>query len=217
MLHRIKQIWKKSWLLREIERRDNEKYIRRLRNDNFSILCSNCIGGIIYHKLGKQFLSPTINMFMSNKSFIDFSIHLDIYMNQELVFLQTERPYPVALLPGNPEQEVPQIYLFFNHTESSEQAKLDWNRRKSRLNWDNLFFILYNLDGLTPYDIMRMETVSCKNKVILTAEPLPDVPWSCTIKSRIGHHEGDTCLDRDILGRATFEKNFDFVSWLNVE
>lgn len=34
----------------------------RLENSDITILSNNCIGGIIYHKLGLRFKSPTINL-----------------------------------------------------------------------------------------------------------------------------------------------------------
>lgn len=43
---------------------------KRLKNDNFTILASNCAAGIIYNRLGKQFLSPTINMWFKQGDFI---------------------------------------------------------------------------------------------------------------------------------------------------
>ena len=48
------------------------KLRKRLKNDNFSIICSNCIGGTIYNRLGKQFLSPTINLWFYQKDFLKF-------------------------------------------------------------------------------------------------------------------------------------------------
>lgn len=34
---------------------------RRLTNSDFTIIAPNCYAGIMYHRLGLQFLSPTIN------------------------------------------------------------------------------------------------------------------------------------------------------------
>ena len=33
----------------------------KLHNKEFSLIAPNCIGGIIYHRLGVEFKSPTIN------------------------------------------------------------------------------------------------------------------------------------------------------------
>lgn len=52
------------------------------------------------------------------------------------------------------------ISIFFNHAKNEEEARMDWNKRKSR-------------------------------------------PNDCTF------------MDRDALGFRTFEKQFDFVKWLN--
>ena len=50
----------------------NKKNQKRLKNDNFSILASNCIGGVLYHELGMPFLSPFINMYVEPHDFIKF-------------------------------------------------------------------------------------------------------------------------------------------------
>ena len=48
---------------------------KRLKNDNFTILASNCAAGIIYNRLGKHFLSPIINMWFRQADYIKFCIN----------------------------------------------------------------------------------------------------------------------------------------------
>lgn len=43
---------------------------KKLRNDNFVILSSNCIGGCLLHDLGLEFTTPTINLTITN--FVEF-------------------------------------------------------------------------------------------------------------------------------------------------
>lgn len=43
---------------------------RRLSNKNFTILSTNCIGGVMYHNLNLKFLSPTINLWISPHDYI---------------------------------------------------------------------------------------------------------------------------------------------------
>lgn len=57
----------------------NKRLRRRLKNDNFTILCPNCIGGTMYKKLGKEFFSPTINLWMTQRDFIKFAVNLKEY------------------------------------------------------------------------------------------------------------------------------------------
>lgn len=47
-----------------------KKYKKNIQNKNFTIISSNCIGGLIYHDLGMQFKSPTINMYIKANDFI---------------------------------------------------------------------------------------------------------------------------------------------------
>ena len=103
---------------------------RKLKNKDFTIICSNCIGGIIYNRLGLQFRSPTINMWMHQHDCIRLMKDLREYMNADLEFIDSKYSYPVAKLKD--------ITLYFNHCDTEEEARNDWNRRKQRINYDNL-------------------------------------------------------------------------------
>lgn len=78
----------------------NNFYRNKLKNSDFTILCSNCVGGCIYHRLGKEFLSPTINLYFEQPDFVQFLLHLDYYCDEELLFIESDRSYPVATLGG---------------------------------------------------------------------------------------------------------------------
>lgn len=45
MKRRIIEIWKKSKIYQIIDNIISSGFRKRLKNDNFTILCSNCIGG----------------------------------------------------------------------------------------------------------------------------------------------------------------------------
>lgn len=187
--------------------RFEKKLRRKLKNDQFSILCSTCIGGIIYHRLGKQFLSPTINMWMNQREFLIFLENLDEALAQELVFIKTKYDHPVAQLTTKGGS----VNLYFNHAKTQEEADRDWTRRKARINRDNLFVIMYDTDNITEADIRRLEKIKCRNKIVLSANKR-DLPYVLTIKSK----GASNYLEADRFGRRTFEKKFDFVKWLNV-
>ena len=214
MLSSIIKRWTNSKLYISIDARISEKYRSRLRNNSFSILCSNCIGGIIYHRLGMPFLSPTINLHLSNPDFVYLCTFLDTYLQQEITFIETDLGHPVGILPGDGDS-IPPVKLYFNHSKTNEEAGNDWNRRKQRLNIENLFLIMYNLDEIPIETIKKLESVPCRNKVIFTAVPLPSIPWSCCIRPNRFRKNAECYIDRDLFGRRTFEKHFDFVSWLN--
>lgn len=190
------------------DRRYERKLRRRLKNDQFSIICSTCIGGIIYHRLGKQFLSPTINLWIKQKEFLVFVENLDEALEQELVFIESEYDHPVAQIATKGGT----VNLYFNHAKTEKEAEENWTRRKKRVNHDNLFIIMYDLGDITEADILRLDKVKCKNKVVLSQNKR-DIPYVVTIKPK----NGTNYLDQDWVGRRTFERKFDYVSWLNVQ
>ena len=71
---------------------------RRLKNKDFTILTDTCIGGVIYHELGLQFLSPTINLWMHDKDFYKFVNNLGYYLALPLKFVEGIENYPTAYL-----------------------------------------------------------------------------------------------------------------------
>lgn len=182
----------------------------KLNNDNFTILASNCAAGIIYNRLGKQFLSPTINMWFKQGDFIKFCLNIKHYVETELEFIDTdEYDFPVAKLDD--------IYLFFNHSNSKEEAANNWYRRKNRINYDNLYILMYDRGNLPKSEYLKLNSVKCKNKVVFTADPNFDLKFAYYIKPNLNKINGESYLDRDELTLTTLEKEFDFVSWLNCE
>ena len=153
------------YLLGEIKRRSlSSKWIKRNKNKNFSIICNSCVGGVIYHDLGLEFLSPTINMYLNPLDLIRFASNLKYYCSLDLQFIETDEPHPVAMLDD--------ITLYFNHSKTEDDAERDWNRRKKRINYENLYLILFYWDGYTIEQIREIEKVPCKKAVVLTYKPL---------------------------------------------
>ena len=197
-------------ITKRIKRVLNKSYEKRVRkkliNDNFSIISSTCVGGIIYNRLGKQFLSPTVNLWFYQDEFIKFISDLKTYLSYDLRFVEGIRPYPVAYLND--------IRLFFMHYDSEAEARDAWERRKARINYDNLYIILQDTDGITDEDIKELKNVHCRNIVVLSNKQrekgeTPD--YIKTIKT------DKKFTDKDKYGMRVFEKKWDYVDWLNSE
>lgn len=93
MCDKVGRISRKIW---------RDRYERsKLMKTDFTIFSQNCIGGIMYHDLGLQFRSPTVNLLFSPKDFIQFMKDIDWYLEQEIRFIQSDKPYPVGLLGGD--------------------------------------------------------------------------------------------------------------------
>lgn len=192
-------------------KRYSRKVRKQLKNDQFSILCTNCIGGVIYHRLGKAFLTPTINMWINQKEFLVFLENLEECLTADIEFVESKYDYPVAMIRCKDGD----VILHFNHAETEEAAKADWYRRRTRVNFDNLYIIMYDRDGVTENDLLRLEAIPCKNKVVLSDRTYDRIPYVHKIKPRSVPF-GEQYLDKDWLGFRTFEKHFDYVGFLNV-
>ena len=116
-----------------------ERYIK-LKNSHLSIIANNCWGGLTYHYLGLKFDSPFINMFVKDEEYIKILEDLHC-LKEELVLSETKYnddlniTYPVYAING--------LKLYMNHYSDFEQAEQKWSERLKRMNWNNLFVMMY--------------------------------------------------------------------------
>lgn len=103
-----------------------------LNAEGITFISQNCIGGILYHDLGMQFLSPTVNTFIPEPGFVKMVLNLRYYMEQELVMHWGEE-YPIGTIDD--------AEIHFMHYSTCKEAKESWNKRKARINWDKIFVI----------------------------------------------------------------------------
>lgn len=187
----------------------DRRYRNGVLNDNFSIICSNCIGGVIYNHLGRQFLSPTVNLNIKQDDFIRMCCDLRHYMSEDIRFIKTDLGHPVG--------KIDDITVYFNHDTLESEAAEKWYRRRERINYDNLYFIYYYGDGITEDDALKLENVKCVNKVILSPERLG---WQRVDSVSVFKPDGTDSLsmrgmNQDIFGIRSIERKFDFISFLN--
>lgn len=188
---------------------------KRLKNNDFSIICNSCIGGVIYHKLGKQFLSPTINLWMTDHDFLKFIHKLDDYLASELHFVQGIESYPTAYCKD--------VLIHFNHYHSEEDARQKWNERKNRVNRDNLFIIMSDRPSggeeteITYDDILSLKKINCAGKVVFSTKTYPDIDYIVHLpKDKEGDYVNLYMFDKTrLLKLWRWELLFDYVGWLN--
>lgn len=179
---------------------------KRLKNHGFSLISSNCIGGILYHDVGEQFRTPTINLIIPQ--FVAFAENLRYYLQVEPVAGErTKEGYPVCHLDD--------LTVIGVHYDSSESLIRDWKRRAQRVNYENIFLIatdnfIHNQEEQERFDRIAYPKVcftSCENT---------RYPWQVYLPEFQGQsHVGDTLRYCNAWGLRIFEKHFDCVEWLN--
>lgn len=186
---------------------------RKLKNRNFTILSSECAGGVIYHDLGLRFDSPTINLWFKPSDYITFLKNLDYYLNTNILFedKKANLDYPVGIL-GEKGRE---IRLYFQHYDNFKDAKQKWNRRKKRVHLDNLYLIMTDRDGASEHDLAEFDTLPYKNKVIFIGRKHKNLKHAWLMEDCLEDgHLGDIFKRSKLTGKSKLD-TFDFVSFLN--
>lgn len=133
----------------------------RLQKSNCSILCNNCIGGMISEELGLRFLSPTKNCATEdNKGFCDIANNLSSYLNITMVKYDDWEPkfsadFYKRGIWGNCVWEFP-------HNDDINEAIDVFNNKINLINTNNVAVIM------TLYcdeDISIFKEIDCKKKV----------------------------------------------------
>lgn len=115
----------------------------KLNNTDFSIISNNCWGGIVYEHFGLPKLSPTIGLYFFADDYVKFISRLDYYLKLELKMISAKNSKYSEELHKRKQDNVPvgvldDVEIIFLHYDNGNLAKEKWDRRKLRINWDNL-------------------------------------------------------------------------------
>ena len=90
----------------------------------------------MYHDYNQKFLSPTIDLYIKPKDFVKFCCNLKVYLGYELVKDENKKINNFVVAKLN------DIYIYFSHTNYTfEIAKQNWERRKKRINYEDVIVI----------------------------------------------------------------------------
>ena len=131
---------------------------KELRTSDFTIISQNCIGGVFYHDMEMQFLSPTINMFFAASDFLKFVLALPDYINKELI-VYWGIDYPIG--------ELGDIKIHFMHYSTCREAIEAWERRKKRINYESILVMATDRDGFSDTEFKIWQGLPYK-KVLFT-------------------------------------------------
>ncbi len=218
----LKSALKEQWFRLPHMKRRRERYLSWIRAQYDysakppSIITSSCIGGLISHNLGLPFCSPTVNLWMDNRDFVKFACDLKHYLSLELSFLPPEEKEQTFPEGDFPIAKLDDLTVYCNHYHSDDEAKAAWNRRKERVDYENLYLICDD-NRLSDEEITALQQIPCKRMVLFTAKPRPQIPNSFWMKKyeKLGYLENYNV--RGLNGFREFERVFNYARWLNGE
>ncbi|GHU07663.1 hypothetical protein FACS189431_2590 [Alphaproteobacteria bacterium] len=159
---------------RFIKRRISNKkkcVLKPLKNKNFTMITNNCLAGRIYHDLGLEFRTPIINLWIDHSDFLLFVENMHEFIQNGILTQNknSDKKYPVGFLVS---KVVGKIEINFMHYDSFMKAKGDWERRKKRINWDDVR-VVFDWNRDTPIEksfVKRFSQLPYKHKTILCGE-----------------------------------------------
>lgn len=197
-----------------------KSFRKKNHNTDFTLISQNCIGGVIYKNLGLEFRSPTINMFIEDENFVKLVENLEYYMSLEAEALCEKFVDPIDKSFSYPKIKVGDIELCCLHYKSCQEAIDSWERRRKRVNLNNVYVIAnsWNLheneDLIKRLSNLKYKTViftyqSYKNEKCID---LTESYWTKDIRNIVRPNLTDRM---PYSAYKYFEKKFDFVKWLN--
>lgn len=87
----------------------------RLHNHDFSIIASDCIGGVTMRNLGVRFDSPTVNLYFTLKDFLKFCGKLEFYLSHEIMeCTDSGKDFPAGTIGTGDDM----VKIYFMHYEN---------------------------------------------------------------------------------------------------
>jgi uncharacterized protein (DUF1919 family) len=146
---------------------------------------------------------------LSPSDFIKYLYNIEYYKNKRLIFIPSDKNYPVAKLDD--------IIIYFQHYKTNALAENKWYERSSRINLDNLFIIMSERDSCTEDDLYKFDSLNYKNKVIFTKKLYKNILSSYHIKD-CEDDNGEVGLVWEFINMFTGIRMYDcypFIEWFN--
>nr|AZY91971.1 DUF1919 domain-containing protein [Lactococcus lactis] len=140
----------------------------KLISTDFSIISNNCWGGMVYKSYNLPYLSPTVGCFFMAHDYIKFLSNIQEYMSKDLSFIsvneskwkeyfENDIDYPIGKLDD--------IEIFFVHYYSQKEVLEKWNRRRDRINWENLVIKVSEQNGFSKEHLDTFNSLNFQKKI----------------------------------------------------
>jgi uncharacterized protein (DUF1919 family) len=148
-----------------------------LKNNSFSIISDNCWGGFVYQYFNLPYRTPFVGLFVFSPDYIKMLSDLKFYLSCDINFIPHQESkyksqlieygtfgkYPIGLLGGD-------IEIHFLHYENESEAKLKWQRRLKRVDYDNLIIKFCDRDLCSEDLIRKFFLMNYEKKIFLTSK-----------------------------------------------
>lgn len=182
-----------------------------VKNKDFCIFSNDCWGGQLYRRMKIPYNTPFVGVGLMAPCYMKILRNPKKYFDAEMEFVKVS-DYPLmneelARRGGYPVGKILDIELHFMHSKSEEECREGWNRRKLRINWDNILVkFTMDKDYATEEYLKEFESLPYSKKVCFSKLEYPQFE-TCI---RVDKH-----IDNGFLLFRSSIKHFDLIAWLN--
>ena len=170
----------------------------RIKSRDFTVISNNCWAGKLYQYLDMPYLSPTVGLYFFADDYIKFVKNLKYYMSIDLKFISVEESkYKDELIKRKhdliPLAKLDDVEIVFLHYKTNEEAKEKWNRRKQRINWENIYFKFSKMNFCTEEHLKAFSELPFRHKFMLNNRK--PILYNCEYYWKGEGNENDIFLD----------------------
>lgn len=178
---------------------------------DFCIFSNDCWGAELYRRMGIPYNTPFVGLMLMAPCYIKFLKDPCKYLESKLEFVSESKYQMINELRNEigkfPIGKVLDIEIHFQHYKSEEEAEEKWNRRKLRINWDNIFLkFTMDKDYATEAHLIDFERLPYLRKVCFSKFDYPNSKSCIKIKEFVNN--GVTLF-------SLCMKEFDIIGWIN--
>lgn len=187
---------------------------KQLKNTDFTLIASDCFGGFVYHNLGLQFKSPTVNLYFGKGDFTAFVTNLKEYVAAELYEVTDhDKPFPVGELVYGGRA----VRIYFMHYKTFDEAKEKWNSRKQRIDYSNIYIAQTIASGATAEDVERFNALPYKHKMLITKDTgiCGEGIVTHPVFSKNNYESGEFLRYKSLISCKRYMDEIDYIGFLN--
>lgn len=181
------------------------KIRRKVKQGNVqrTIICNNCLGGLLYNDFGMMFNSPFINLYIPANHYVEMLHYIkDIKEWSLRDITPLYNSYPVGLLNNAWE-------IHFLHYKSFAEAESKWMYRTARMNLNAIYVILVETASCSYGLLQNFDRLDDMKKVAVTSQKYDDISCSYMLRDYDGKN-----LNGELFYKLSFGRYpYDYYNW----
>lgn len=142
---------------------------RKIEDTSFTIISNNCWGGLVYQRYGVPYATPTVGLYFFAEDYIRMLQNLKYYMSIPMTIISVEESkHKEVILKRHQEMypigRIDDVEIVFRHYKTAEEAIEKWERRKQRINYDNLIVKFSEMNLCSEEHIRKFLALPYKTK-----------------------------------------------------